>query len=41
MAALSKTVCRMGTFRLVEGKNPATVAQQQAGITTMVFFPRA
>jgi KaiC/GvpD/RAD55 family RecA-like ATPase len=30
-----------GTFRLVDGKNPATVAQQQAGITTMVFFPRA
>jgi hypothetical protein len=31
----------MGTFRLDEGKKPATVDQQQAGMTTIVFFPRA
>jgi hypothetical protein len=30
----------MGTLRLVEGKKPPMVDQQQAGITTMVFFPR-
>lgn len=41
MAAVSKAVCRTGTFRLDDGKKPATVAQQQAGMTTMVFFPRA
>jgi hypothetical protein len=41
MAAASKAVCRMGTLRLEEGKKPATVDQQQAGITTMVFLPRA
>jgi hypothetical protein len=41
MAAVSKSTFKMGTLRLVDGKALAMTDQQEAGMTTMVFFPRA